>query len=50
MLMLWTVNVVANMLNGDAQTTERLRNDAEVFLTYVFDGDIATGHGCHADE
>ena len=44
------VDVVADAFDGDTDAPECLGNDAEVLVADVLDGDVAAGHGCHADE
>jgi len=49
-LVLGDVDVVANALDGDADASEGLGNDAEVFVADILDGDVAAGHSGHTDE
>ena len=44
------IEVVAALLDGDAEATEGVGNDAEVRDGHVADGELGACHGCHADE
>ena len=44
------VEVVATLLDGDAELAESIGYDAKIGDADILDGDLACGHGCHADE
>ena len=44
------VNIVSLLLQLDAQAAERVRNNAQVIVRHVFDGEAALADGGHADK
>ena len=49
-LLTGNIEVVATLLDDDAEATETIGDDAEVLDGGSLDGELATGHSGHADK
>ena len=44
------IDIVSPLFQFDAQTAETFRDDAQVFIRNILDGELTLRHGCHTDK
>ena len=42
--------IVPSLFQTDTQTTETVRNDSQIFIRHILDGNFTSRHGSHSDE
>ena len=42
--------IVTSLFQTDTQTTETIRNNSQVFIRHILDGNFTSRHGSHSDE